>query len=281
MIQLKRIIAFFTISLLLISCSEDFFEKPIDLDLDAQESKLAGTAMLGVSNETNQVLVSFSQDPFDENLNAQVLNNATVALTGSNTAIDFHPIAPNNFYVANSVINFIPNNEYTLTISAPNYETIIAKQTYPEKSPILEATINENSLKIKINDNSNQKDYYLLKLQRKDGNNSYHKAYLYPFGSQTKESGFYDGCVTFNDATFNGEQNFEIITSNSSFSTSTTYKVILYHITEDFYRYDTSLRVSDYAEENPFVEPIILHSNFDKGYGIFSLVNTSTFIIKP
>ncbi|HBS11316.1 MAG TPA: hypothetical protein DEO36_02060, partial [Flavobacteriaceae bacterium] len=58
----------------------------------------------------------------------------------------------------------------------------------------------------------------------------------------------------------------------------TTYKAILYHITEDFYRYDTTLRISFYAEDNPFVEPVILHRNFDNGYGVFALVNKSELV---
>lgn len=280
MLQLKKISLFLIIGLLLISCTADFFDKPIDIDVDDHTSKLAGTALLDSGDKANLVLVSFSQGPFEKSAEEQVLKDADVTLTGNNTTTDFLSSTENNFYVANSNLNFVPNNEYTLSISAPNYETITAKQIYPEEVPIIEASISENTFKIKINDNSNQKDYYLLQLMKKDGSGEFRNNYIFPFGSLSKESGFCNSCVSFNDDTFNGEQNFEIVVSNdlNNYNPDTTYKAILYHITEDFYRYDTTLRISFYAEDNPFVEPVILHRNFDNGYGVFALVNKSELV---
>ena len=270
----------FTLVLLLISCSEDFFDKPIDVDIEDHTSKLAGTALLGSAYETNQVLVSFSQGPFEKSRKDQVLKDATVTVTGNNTVIDFYPNDENAFYFSNTNINFVPNNEYTLKISALNYETISATQVYPKKVPVLEALLTKNTFKIKINDVPNQKDYYLLQLVEVKDNGEFYEQYIYPFGSLTKESGFCYNCVSFNDDTFNGEQDFEIVVSHDSynFDPNGAYKAILYHITEDFYRYDTTLRISDYAEDNPFVEPVILHCNFEKGYGVFALVNKSELI---
>ncbi|HBS13117.1 MAG TPA: hypothetical protein DEO36_11350, partial [Flavobacteriaceae bacterium] len=177
MLQLKKISLFLIIGLLLISCTADFFDKPIDIDVDDHTSKLAGTALLGSGDKANLVLVSFSQGPFEKSAEEQVLKDADVTLTGNNTTTDFLSSTENNFYVANSNLNFVPNNEYTLSISAPNYETITAKQIYPEEVPIIEASISENTFKIKINDNSNQKDYYLLQLMKKDGSGEFRNNY--------------------------------------------------------------------------------------------------------
>ena len=282
MLQLKKIGLFLTIILLLTSCSADFFDKGIDIDVDDHTSKLAGTALLGSAENTNQVLVSFSQGPFGKSNEIQVLKDATVTVAGNNEVIDFYPNDENVFYFANTNINFVPNNEYTLTIAAPNYETISATQVYPEKVPVLEASLTDNIFKIKINDIPNQKDYYLLQLVEViDNDEGFNEQYIFPFGPLTKESGFCYSCVTFNDASFDGEQGFEIVVTNDNYNQNeenTTYKAILYHITEDFYRYDTTLRISNYAEDNPFVEPVILHRNFDNGYGVFALVNKTEFI---
>ncbi len=277
MLQLKKIVVL-TMVLFLSSCSEDFFEKPIDLDLDNHVSKLAGTALLGSANETNQILVSFSQGPFEDNTGNQVLSNAKVTLAGNSTQVDFLKTSQTNFYTANSNITFVPNTTYTLTISAPNYETIVATQAYPEPVAILEASLTDNTFKIKINDNPNQQNYYLLQLMESDGGGGFYDRYIEPFGSLTDESGFCYSCVSFTDDTFNGEQGFEIVVTNDNFDPNKTYKAVLYHITEDFYRYDTTLRISDYAEDNPFVEPVILHNNFEKGYGVFALVNKTEFV---
>ena len=277
--QLKRILLFFT--LLLVSCSEDFFEKPIDIDIDTKESKLAGTAILGGTSPTNLVFVSFSKNPFDTSDKDQVLENAKVTLSNQQSVIIFQKEIQRPFYSTNSVINFIPKMAYTLTIEAPNYKTIKATQFYPEKVSIQEASINENTFKIKINDNPNQKDYYLLKLKYKGTDGSFYDDYIEPFGPLTKESGFCSSCVSFTDVSFNGKSGFEIVTSIFDFNPNRTYKAVLYHITEDFYKYDTTLRISDYAESNLFVEPVILHHNFDNGYGIFALVNTDELLITP
>ena len=272
----KNIILVFTIGLLLISCGEDFFEKPIDLDINDHKSKIAATALLGATDETNLVLASYSLGPFESSDN-QTLNNATVTLTDGNNTISFNTTAQEGFYEPNTNINFIPNTAYTLTIDAPNYNSITATQVYPESVPIIEASLTENTFKIKINDNPNQKDFYLLQLQRQDNNGGteFYNKEIDPFGSLTKSSGFCDTCLSFNDETFNGEQNFEIVVTNYYYDSDTTYKAILYHITEDFYKYDRSLFRSIYAQDNPFVEPVILHRNFENGYGIFGLVNKS------
>lgn len=276
----RKIILILTIGFILSSCSGDFFEKPIDLDINDHTSKMAATAFLGASDETNLILVSYSLGPFQENNNDQVLSNATVSLTGNNNTIPFNPADRDGFYESNSSINFVPNKTYTLSIEAPNYNTIVAQQIYPETVTILEAKLTENTFKIKINDNPNKKNFYLLQLQRQDNNGGtqFINKKIDTFGSLTKSSGFCETCVNFNDETFNGEQGFEIVATNYFYDPNTTYKAILYNVTEDFYKYDRSLFRSIYAEDNPFVEPVILHRNFKNGYGVFALVNKSELI---
>lgn len=278
MLQINKIIVFLVIVLLLNSCNSDFFEKPINFDLDNHESKMAATAFLGADADTDQVLVSYSLGPFEENDN-QLLNTATITLSDANTDIDFSLTGQDGFYKANSIINFVPNKAYTLTIEDPSYTTIISQQVYPERVPILEASLNTNRLEIKINDNPNQKNYYVLKLQKKY-DDTYFDEYLDSFGSFSDYSGFCNTCIIFNDDTFNGTQNFEIVATNyNGYDENATYKVTLYNVTEDYFRYDQSLLQSSDAENNPFVEPVILHRNFKNGYGIFALVNKAEFII--
>ena len=268
-------------SLLFISCSEDFFNKPIDLDIDDHTSKLAGTAFLGGDEDTDRVLVSYSIGPFDSNVTGnQVIENATVTLSGNNEVVTFAPMAQYDFFLANNPLNFVPNKEYTLTVEVPNYETISAKQVYPETVEILEASINENTFKIKFNDNANTQDFYLLRLYKKDlnGGDFFYNKWIEPFGTQTKYSGFCNECVIFNDDTFNGDTNVEIVVSHGYYNPDTTYKAVLFHVTEDFYKYDVTLDNSNNAEDNPFVEPVILHRNFENGYGVFTLINKSELI---
>ena len=277
--KITSIIIVLIVGFIAISCSEDFFEKPIDLDIDNHTSKLAGTAILGDSNETNQVLVSYSEGAFEDNYEEKIITNAMVNIKSNNLDVDFTFNSQSKFYAPNIPLPFVPNETYTITVEAPNYKTISATQVYPEQVPILDATINGDLLKIKINDNPNKKNYYVLKLQRRENDGNYYDQYLDPFSTSTSYSAFCYACVNFNDDTFNGEQNFEIAVNSYSGDNNSQYKVVLYNVTEDYYRYDVSLLQSEDSEGNPFVEPIILHRNFENGYGVFALVNKSEFIL--
>ena len=270
------------ISTSIVSCRNDFFEKPIDLDIDDHTSKLAGTAFLGIDDISNRVMVSYTQGPFEnDNNTSQIVQNAHITLSSDDGDIVFNSTLQNNFYLANNPLTFIPNKAYTLTLEASNYTSISATQVYPESVAILDASINENTFKIKFNDNPDKKNYYVLRLFESDGNGGFYEHYIEPFGSLTKESGFCHSCLNFSDETFNGEQAFEIGVTNSYFDASISYKAVLYNVTEDFFRYDNSLLLSEYSQDNPFVEPVILHRNFENGYGIFGLINKSELLFNP
>ncbi|MEE9348625.1 MAG: DUF4249 domain-containing protein [Flavobacteriaceae bacterium] len=278
--KILKVLSIFVILATIISCSDDFFNKPIDLDINNHTSKLAATAILGIDDNSDRVLVSYSIGPFESNSTNQIIEEARLTITGNNDVFNFAPMAQDDFFFANTSLDFQPNKAYTLSITAPNYETITATQTYPTAVPILEASINENTFKIKFNDNPTTEDFYLLKLYKEDLNNPgvFQSKWIEPFGNSSKYSGFCWDCVIFNDGTFNGDNNVEIVVNHGYLNPDTIYKAVLYHVTEDYYKYDVSLLNSQNAEDNPFVEPVILHRNFDNGYGVFTLVNKTELL---
>ncbi len=52
----------------------------------------------------------------------------------------------------------------------------------------------------------------------------------------------------------------------------------LKHISEDRYLYGKSYRNYREAEDNPFAEPVTVHSNIENGFGIFSLESKTEFV---
>lgn len=53
------------------------------------------------------------------------------------------------------------------------------------------------------------------------------------------------------------------------------YFVVLESLAEDFYEYLRTREISDYTGENPFAEPVSVHSNIQNGLGIFAGYSTS------
>lgn len=260
----------------LISCSEDFFDKPIDFDLDKKESKLASTALITQDNQG--VLVSYTANPLEEDGDIKIVNNAKITLSSDAGIVAYNPNTVQNIYYPDTPLAFVPNMTYTLEIKAENYQTITSSQVYPEHVEILDASINNEYFTIKISDNGNQKNYYVLKLIEQSSSGEYDR-YLEPFGSFSDRSSLCGSCVIFSDETFNGTQNFEIVTKVSSYNTNSTYKAVLYNITEDYYKYDKTFYLN--TDNGPFVEPVILHRNFENGYGIFALANKSELVFNP
>lgn len=279
---------FYTITLAsLISCSADFFDKKIDIELNDTESKLAPTAFLGVDflnthnvEDTLSVLVSYTENPLLDDNQPKIITEANVIFQGEDQSYPFLYEEQSQQFIYANPINFTPNSPYTLTIDSPNYNSVSSSQTYPEKAVILSAEKTSNFFKIKINDNPNQQNFYLLRIVKETEEFGFISVDLEPFTSNLDESGMCDSCILFNDTTFNGEQDFEIVAKHFQENTeAVNYKIILFTTTQDFYKYDTSIRISEYAEGNPFVEPVIIHNNFENGYGIFALLNKTEISI--
>ena len=51
-------------------------------------------------------------------------------------------------------------------------------------------------------------------------------------------------------------------------------------LSPDMYDYLVSVRRYDTASENPFAEPVTIHSNMDPGYGIFAGRHENTFVVR-
>lgn len=59
----------------------------------------------------------------------------------------------------------------------------------------------------------------------------------------------------------------------------TSLEVIVNQLTEDAWLYARSLEQYYNAIDNPFAEPVTVHSNVDGGFGVFTLVNRTSFFI--
>jgi len=264
------------IIILTVSC-RDFFEMSIDLDVPEHVSKLAVTALMNNSSGENNVLVSFSQGITKDASNNQLINNADVVLSDGTNDINFTLSNIEGVYTPNSEIIFEMNKTYSLSVSTPQYSEVTAIQKLPTVIPITKVTFDSSKLRVQFKDIANQKNYYLLELFHLDDESDFYESTgIYTFGESSYWSAFSNG-ILFKDTNFNGEQTEMIAEHYFSSEPNTThhFKAVLHHTSEDYYRYDRSFSLSEEADGNPFVEPVILHKNFDNGYGVFSLMNKS------
>ncbi len=279
----KNLVLLTWIVLLLNSCSADFFDKPVDINVNSSESKLAVTSILNIDDlhenifyQFQNIVVSYSQDPleFQYNQNGNAVENATVTVTGNNQSYTFEKDVNNLFYMHEETIDFIPGEIYTLNIEAPGYEPITSKQKIPQPVQILSAENTGNFIKVRIADEPNTKNFYLLQLFKKNSDDEYSIVYLDAFNTIFDNSGLCFSCLLFNDTGFDGEE-FEFLLDHyfeESEIDIVSFKLVIYTTTEDYFRYDTTIRIAEYAQSNPFVEPVIIHNNIENGYGIFSIV---------
>ncbi|HHB77970.1 MAG TPA: DUF4249 family protein, partial [Saprospiraceae bacterium] len=178
-------------------------------------------------------------------------------------------------------IDLTAGQTYELKVSADNFETTTAEQIMPTKPILKDAEYRQakNKLHVTISDDSGR-DFYVLGISPNGTSNDV-GGYLYSETGIAEDSGLDYRRVIFGDDTFS-EQDVALTLEasvNGAGSGTDSVRVYLYNVTEDYYRLDRGVNAADNADENPFAEPVILHRNFDKGFGVFALGNKASVVI--
>ncbi len=272
-------------SILLSACKKDFFDMSVTLDIPEHSSKLAAVSLLNSFQDDNTALISFSEGITNSNPedNHQLVNDATVTLSYDDQNISFSLTDADGIYKADAPITFTVGTTYTLQVSNPDFETITATQIFPEARNMASADIDPKKLHVTFYDPADIDNYYLLMLYKYNTyTGTYESTGIEPFDDTTYRSQLSNGII-FNDKQFNGKK-VDILANiwvdSDDENTPQLFKVVLYSTTKDYYRYDRTYSLSLEAENNPFVEPVIIHKNFDKGYGIFALMNKSEISVE-
>lgn len=74
------------------------------------------------------------------------------------------------------------------------------------------------------------------------------------------------------------QYNFSLSLYSDAKSRLTSVETIIYRVDEDYYKFHYPFVVSGYYNDNPFGEPIIVHSNVKNGYGIFTGVVEKRYV---
>ena len=191
----------------------------------------------------------------------------------------------------------IPGKNYMLKISAPGYNPTTAEATLPEVAvtPEIEVTgVNEDNQRtltnvdITLHDPPGVKNYYAIDAIVEDFYviDEDTTFFAYPFWFETRdivllstegvesidlEAVTFDS-VEFGDDLFDGEtQTIQIRLENYNLGSETERLSVRVRVTsEEYFRYQRTLRQQYDNEGNPFSQPVRIYSNNDNGFGIFA-----------
>ncbi len=181
---------------------------------------------------------------------------------------------------------------YKITVEAPGFESASANQRLPLPPEINEVNYKPMSrtsvdgylmdaFEIKLSDVPDEDNYYEFDIYRSwdnSGNpNEWDRMWTESLSPGTEQG---DRGVLLKDDLFeNGSYSIEVLVWPEDTS-YVDFKVEVKSISRDKYLFSKSLNAYYNAQDNPFAEPVIIHTNVENGQGIFSMENKSEFIIE-
>lgn len=277
---MKYILLIFTCILLttISSCEDD-----LNVRIPDEESKIVINSLLG-TDSLIRVHISNSSILNQENSN---IENAKVFIKKNNIELGQMSNINDGWYTLTD--NYLKlNNSYQIEISHSNFESCNAETEVLEKVSITQAEYNkigENQIdfSIEFQDDPSQENYYMILLKGKQDNTfsdiEYNSDDIIFNGNLSVNSigiqqNTLRGSRTFSDENRNGNMitvSFYVYNELVDISQLLNeYQLILYHITQDYYKYERSLVTFNNRDNLPFYNKVNLHSNVTNGHGIFT-----------
>ena len=303
-------IILFSLFLLCSTC-----EKEVELNIKEVDSKLAILCDFS-PDEPFILELSKSKSINSTQLFSNIINNADVQICVNNELIETIPPInsssdANTKYQSSVALPKI-KQVYTLKVEVDGLEPITATSSIPEVVEISHSSIGEiNSylmddgetvsyevrLGVQIEDPANVTNYYQISfyqevltsepaVQENNIETSSNNGYSLIDEDITSNFNLINGGVLFKDLTFNGttkELVFQPLfyykpENLSTNATSTPINIIieLRSVSEEYYKYYTSIYRQSSQESTPFSNPTVIYSNIKNGYGVFAGYSKST-----
>ncbi|MCC6412842.1 MAG: DUF4249 domain-containing protein [Saprospiraceae bacterium] len=306
-----RLLIFASYLLLLSACSEDFFNQTVDIDPPEYEKQMVTHVKTGINDTAMDLSVTRNYGVLETvPPDGWGVSNALVELwEGDQKLRTFSPEANTNYLYITPLSPglFQPGHTYTLKISHPEYDTVTAVQTMPYAPAVDSVTYDKAGGVNAFGEELSDIDVYLMDTP---GELNYYEIAI--FGEYVYVDSIYDGSGNLisvdtlvfessfepegsDDANVQPGYNNTLLISDQFFDGKayklnarlyrnqgepTNFAVHVRTLTEDYFLYSISaLRKYD-SEGIPFVEPVSVHDNLDKGIGIFGLYNETVVRVK-
>ncbi len=224
---------------------------------------------------------------FITNATAEILEDGRVV------ASLFH--VGEGFYRSFSGHRPVVGTPYTLRVSAPGYEDIEAVGTIPEPVPVSftsevtrrSASSADLDVTIHLTDPPDQDNYYYIaavfsRFVNEESTSVNHLSFhtedaaiLVEGGDAFGlEGGGESGDAIFSDALFDGVSHDIVLEITTPLRDPSifqgTLEIYLYGVSQTYYDYITTYNVHEYVRDNPFSEPVQVHTNVQNGFGVFA-----------
>jgi Domain of unknown function (DUF4249) len=280
-------------------------EKTVTVDVPMPPSKLVVNGIVQANNLFT-VNVGKSETVLSTNtINSFKVNNAFVQLYENNILKDtlLYNSVNNNYVVKNATVATIGKN-YKLVATLAGFATVDAETTTPSNimiqniSRIVNARTDANGgtqdeIKIKFTDNASETNYYLFKIKKPVNYSGSQLEYRTIFCLKSSDvdidktrntdpldvNSCIDNGFLMADKNFNGNTKTISLFVNSYELTEFTYSVNqkkykaiveMNNISKNYYNYRRSIQTYKDNVDNPFSEAVLVYTNVNNGYGIFS-----------
>jgi len=288
----------FFISLIFVACTGSHI---VDIELPEEVPRLTAIYELKkLHSSSNTIFVSHSK-PILDTTAYEIIDDAEIKLYKDDDFItEFIWFDPSNGYLAFAFSTVVDSGKYEMVISAPGFETIRAQQSLPSNPEIHRATYIKDGttdvfgnvkdlLEIEIKDEEMEENYYSIAISAK-GKDSSGVAYANVFGytdDLNKAFGWREEFIP--DEIFNGETYVfrylinvdldEIFDINNGGKID-EFNINIFSYSKAYFDYSTSVVKYRNNQNLPFTEPVIIPSNWENGYGVFSAVNLKKFLLE-
>ncbi|MDX5320358.1 MAG: DUF4249 domain-containing protein [Bacteroidota bacterium] len=274
---MKRLLPFLFV-MLWMAC-----EREVNLTPPLYQSKLVVNGLLSNEDEI-RVMVSTSVTALS-NQSPQILEDAQVEIweDGNSLGLGQFDVFDKNF-----AWPVVPQSgkSYRIRVVHPNYppvdETLIMPSSKAISSVVYEDSVGIDTsggtlaaITVIINDPGDEENHYRLRFE-------YYSLVVpgfIPFSFLSNDAVLRnpatikedDGSYVFNDQLFNGStRNIRITFSRDIAFDVPRFRVVSEVLSEDLYRYQSSIARYEETKDNPLTEPVFVHSNIRGGLGIWA-----------
>ena len=181
------------------------------------------------------------------------------------------------------VVKYKKNVEYTLKVSAPNFDTIIGKLKAPSQVDLIKATFAYNNtsnssssqlseLAMEFDDIPNEDNYYTVDVYLESL--SWQRKKLTRQLKPVKIDNIATSNIYLNDKTFDGKKHTWRIGLAELYEPgfqkdSAELKIYFRSISKDYTLYKLNEEINAAAEQSDFIEPASTYTNLTGGIGVF------------
>lgn len=283
--SIKKIGALAIVLAISLTSCEDFFESTIEVETPEVVSKLVVTGFIQPDQdtvalivETNSSLGRFERTRIQAEVTIENITNGSMNTTSDRGGLNVYELRD----LENSFIN--TNDKYLFTVDDQEgiIPSVTCQATFPTKSVLKNIEYNyeggiriegddASSFNITFDDPPGEKNFYEIAILRGNGTPDNARFEFVESTDISVSMGFEEDYVLVSDESFDGqEKNIELKVFRPSVDNN-KYILVWRDVTEDYFKYSTTLRSAYVNSGNPFALPVTVHSNIDNGLGIISM----------